>query len=231
MGEAVLPSLIEAFELSRRRHGAGTGSIADVACGTGRFLNYLTRFGGRLTGIDRAPAMLRLARQRLEGSGVALIEADLRNFALDTPVETLTCTFDTINYLRSAEDLARAFAAFARALLPGGTLVFDFIPEGAGERMKSGRQRLRFGRVLSEWRVRLDPGGRGSEVAILMRRTDRPELPVQVELHRQRWHPRDEVRALAEAAGFEVIETRPAEMEGGGGWLHVVARRSARSRG
>ncbi|WP_176445297.1 class I SAM-dependent DNA methyltransferase [Maliponia aquimaris] len=224
MGEAVLPSLIDAFSQSHRRFCADLSSIADVGCGTGRFLHYLTRFGGQLVGVGRSANMLRLAERRLAGKQVELIRMDIRKLRLPAPVSTLTCTFDTLNYLTEPGDLAAAFRGFSAALRPGGTLMFDFIPEGANKGAKSGRQRVRIGDIRSEWRVHLDPEGRGSAVAILMRKGVRGETPVIAEMHRQRWHPADEIRQGLSASGFQILDWRPAEPEGSGDWVHVVAR-------
>jgi SAM-dependent methyltransferase len=47
-------------------------SICDIGCGSGRFIAELARRGaGQLTGVDVAPAMLRLARDLVEQDGVA----------------------------------------------------------------------------------------------------------------------------------------------------------------
>lgn len=224
MGAAVLPSLIDAFSESRRRFGIGTASIADIGCGTGRFLRYLACFEGRLFGIDRSPAMLKLAGRLLEGTGAELLRMDMRALRLPQQVETVTCTFDTVNYLLRDCDLEQAFAGFARVLRPGGTLVLDFIPEGAGKGATGGRQRVRAGGIRSEWRVRIDPEGRGSVVAILLRNGARGEAAPVVEVHRQRWHAPDRVRQLLERFGFDVVDWRPVEPGGSGDWIHVVAR-------
>lgn len=171
--------------------------------------------------------MLRRAARRLHGVDAQLLRMDLRDLALPKPVQTLTCTFDTLNYLLDPRDVARAFGKFALALHPGGTLMFDFIPRGASSATASGRQRVLTRGILSEWRVRIDPEGRGSSVAILMRDTARPEARPRVEIHRQRWHAPAEIRALLAESGFEILDWRPTEPGGGDGWLHVVARRTA----
>lgn len=227
MSEAVLPSLIDAFDHSRKKHDVSTESIADIGCGTGRFLKYLTRFGGRLTAVDNSPAMLRLARRRLTGANVTVLRDRMQDFELPNRVDTLTCTFDTINYLLTPDDVGRTFAAFARAIKPGGRLLFDFIPQGAAATATEGRQYIRIGKILSEWRIQIDPEGRGSVVTILMRRAGEDNAPVYVERHRQCWHAPDDVRAALAHAGFGLMDWRPAEPGGTMGWVHVVARRRA----
>ncbi len=104
--------------------------------------------------------------------------------------------------------------------------MFDFIPKGASPATASGRQRVTAGRILSEWRVRIDPEGGGSTVAILMRDTARPDARPTFEIYRQRWHARSEISTLLTGSGFEIVDWRPAEPGGDDGWLHVVARRT-----
>lgn len=224
MGEAVLPSVLDAFSESRNRFAVSTDSIADIGCGTGRFLKYLTRFKGKLTGIDMSRAMLKLAERRLAGADVRLARMDMRDLVLPERIETVTATFDTLNYLLSRKDLAKTFRRFATALVPGGMLLFDFIPRGANKGATGGTQHVALGPIRSEWRIQIDPQGRGSAVAIIMRRDD-DKAPPLVEVHRQRWHDVEEVKTLLTASGFELLNCRPAEPEGDGNWLHVVARK------
>jgi ubiquinone/menaquinone biosynthesis C-methylase UbiE len=74
---------VEADELhaliQSRRPGAA--SLLDVACGTGAHLVYLRRHY-EVAGLDRAPAMLAEARDRLPG--VPLIAGDMRSTARST---------------------------------------------------------------------------------------------------------------------------------------------------
>lgn len=224
MGEAVLPSVLDAFSESYKRFDIETARLADIGCGTGRFLKYLTRFGGDLIGLDKSRAMLKLAERRLAGTDVRLVQGDMCRLQLPESVDTLTSTFDTLNYLLSPRALREAIQGFARALKPGGTLLFDFIPKGANRGVTSSTQNVRIGPIRSEWRVRIDSRGRGSAVAILLDR-DGSDAPPLVEVHRQRWHDLDEVKALLGEAGFDLLDCRPAEPGGSGDWLHVVARR------
>jgi SAM-dependent methyltransferase len=46
-------------------------TVCDVGCGSGRFVSSLAKRGARVTGVDFAPDMLKLARQLTEQDGVA----------------------------------------------------------------------------------------------------------------------------------------------------------------
>jgi SAM-dependent methyltransferase len=230
MGAAALPTIIDAFDRSRRRHAIAPRRIADVGCGTGRFLRYLARTGAALTGVDRSASMLRLARRNTNGVDVTLLRQDIRALRLPEPVDCITCTFDTVNYLLDPVDLARALRACAENLVLGGWLLFDYIPRAPASDASPARQLVRWGRFDSAWLIRLAPDGSGSEVAVFIRERRRDGgVRHVVERHRQRWHAPQEVAAALRDAGLASIECRPMEPDGNGQWLHVVAQRVAES--
>jgi SAM-dependent methyltransferase len=92
--------------------------------------------------VDRSPQMLAQADKRIAETGlqgVTLIEADMRDFALDEPADLVTCMYDSLNYLLEEADLLAAFHCAATALRSGGLYVFDMntlfgLAEGWGSR-------------------------------------------------------------------------------------------------
>lgn len=125
------------------KHGLGKiDHIVDVACGTGVAAAKLAAAGYRVTGVDRSPQMLAQARQRVAEAGlpgVTLVEADMRNFALDEQADLVTCMYDSLNYLLEEADLLAAFRCAATALRSGGLYVLDMntifgLAEGWGSR-------------------------------------------------------------------------------------------------
>ncbi|MCI4373619.1 MAG: class I SAM-dependent methyltransferase [Thermoplasmata archaeon] len=106
--------------LARRFGRSSGGRWLDVACGTGRHLEYL-RARYEVTGVDRSRPMLREARKRLPG--VRLRSADMRTLDLGERFDVVSCLFSAIGYLRTESDLRRAFRAFARHLVPGGVVL------------------------------------------------------------------------------------------------------------
>ena len=106
-----------------RRYGRSRGRAwLDVACGTGRHLAHL-RHRYRVTGLDRSPEMLRIARRRLPG--VPLHQADMRTFRLEGSFDVVTCLFSAIGHLRTERDLLRTFRNFAGHLKPGGVVIVE----------------------------------------------------------------------------------------------------------
>lgn len=126
---------------------ADLGSLVDVGTGTGRMIELLGRHASAALGIDRSPEMLRLARGRIEASG--LPSAQVRHgdmYALpkaDGSVDTVVLH----QVLHFADDPAAVIAESARVLAPGGRLlVVDFMPHGREElRTQQRHVRLGFG--------------------------------------------------------------------------------------
>jgi 2-polyprenyl-3-methyl-5-hydroxy-6-metoxy-1,4-benzoquinol methylase len=64
--------MYQRFDWVMRMSGDVRGrNICDVGCGSGRFVAALARQGAKVTGLDFAPAMLKLATQLAQEQGVA----------------------------------------------------------------------------------------------------------------------------------------------------------------
>ncbi|HWQ13978.1 MAG TPA: class I SAM-dependent methyltransferase [Roseiflexaceae bacterium] len=132
-----------------RRHPAGPPHhprrALDLACGTGTLAVALAESGWRVVGLDQSAAMLALARAKAEAAGIAssvtFVQGDMRDFnaactmhhgiddsagcMVHAAFDLVTCTYDSLNYLLTEDDLARCFRSVARALAPGGLFVAD----------------------------------------------------------------------------------------------------------
>jgi SAM-dependent methyltransferase len=106
--------------------------IVELAVGTGRVAIPIAReTGKRVIGIDRSAAMLAVARERAAGLPVELREGDMRELALEQPVELIICPFRSLLHLRTWADKRQLFERVAAALRPGGRFawnVFAFSP-------------------------------------------------------------------------------------------------------
>ncbi len=102
-------------------------TILDVACGEGAFAVAMATAGYAVTGVDRAPRMLAIARQRarLAGVDVSFGQQDMRRLALRSRYDLVTCWFDSLNYLLTIDDLQCALAGMANCLAEDGLLIFD----------------------------------------------------------------------------------------------------------
>ncbi len=109
-------ALVARFGPSRAR------TLLDVACGTGSHLARLRRWY-EVTGVDRDPAMLRVARRKLPG--VRLVRAPMQTFDLGRQFDVVTCLFSAIGYVPGRRDLRRTARRLAAHLAPGGLALVE----------------------------------------------------------------------------------------------------------
>jgi SAM-dependent methyltransferase len=93
--------------------------VLDVGCGMGRFAEVVTRWGGRVVGIDLSAAA-EVAATNLSDRDFVAFQADL--FLLPFALETFDCIY-SMGVLHSTPDCEKAVKALPQYLRPGGTLV------------------------------------------------------------------------------------------------------------
>ena len=174
------------------------GRLLDLATGTGDLvLGALRRFPQvRVTGLDLTPAMLAIARRRVEAVGgaarVAFVEGDATHLPFGAAAfDAVTCAFGFRNF----PDPAAALAEAARVLTPGGTLlVLEFFRRDAAS------WGARFTDAWLRLGARLFAPGARADYAYL-----RASMAKTLSA--------DEFTACAEAVGFTRVQTafyRPA---------------------
>jgi SAM-dependent methyltransferase len=118
----------ELIDLPEIALSGARGRLLDVACGTGRHLEFLTEWFD-VEGLDLAPEFLAVARERLPD--VPLHCADMRRFRIPSRFDVIVCLFSSIGYMTVLDDVARAARTMADHLVPGGTLIVEpwFTPD------------------------------------------------------------------------------------------------------
>jgi SAM-dependent methyltransferase len=229
MADAAMPAILDGIKRVMTRFSMDPRTIIDAGCGTGRVLAALAAPGRRLIGVDRAPAMLAIARRRLGAGRALLFRQDLRALALPRRADLILCTFATINYILQDEDLDATFAGFARHLKPGGHVILDFIPmaDDVGPAVRV-RQDVSSGATRSIWDVHVDPGRGLTRTRIAFRSARGRTGPA--EDHIQRWHHPARVRALLRRNGLVPRSCQPLGSGGPSPWQQIVARRVKRAR-
>jgi SAM-dependent methyltransferase len=109
-------------ELVNEQLGSGGRRLLDVACGTGRHLEYFKQHF-EVEGLDISWELLDLAHKR--NPGVPLYHADMISFELEHTYDVITCLFSSIGYVKTLDNLNLAIAAMARHLAPGGLLIVE----------------------------------------------------------------------------------------------------------
>jgi ubiquinone/menaquinone biosynthesis C-methylase UbiE len=117
--------------------------VLDVGCGTGTLAVKAAQKGAQVIGIDQSPAMLKLAREKAQASG---IEVDFRlaqaqSLDLEKKFDVMTATF-TLSEI-SPDEAEMIVADLAEHLKPGGKIIVadEARPAKALQRIVSGLQR------------------------------------------------------------------------------------------
>jgi len=117
--------------------------VLDVGCGTGMLAVKAAQKGAEVIGIDQSPAMLKLAREKAQASGM---EVDFRiaqaqSLNLEKKFDAVTVTFALSEI--SPDEVEMVVADLAEYLKPGGKMIVadEARPTKAPQRMVSGLQR------------------------------------------------------------------------------------------
>ncbi|MDA0138797.1 class I SAM-dependent methyltransferase [Solirubrobacter deserti] len=166
------------------RSGVGADTdVVDVACGTGNAALLAAARGARVIGVDGAPRLLAVARERAAARGleVDLREGDLAALPVnDGAADVVLSVFGVI----FATDPAAALREIARVLRPDGrALVTAWVPAGPIDAMLGAA-----GRVMA----RVAPGPPRKRFA---------------------WFDPEALAPVARESGLTLATTEPAELE------------------
>jgi ubiquinone/menaquinone biosynthesis C-methylase UbiE len=106
-----------------RKHKRSRGrKLLDVACGTGRHMEFLSRFFS-VEGLDIDRRLLVMARQR--NPRTRFHRGDMVSFELGKRFDVITCLFSAIGYVKTLPKMRKAVESMARHLKPGGVLIVE----------------------------------------------------------------------------------------------------------
>jgi SAM-dependent methyltransferase len=180
--------------------------VLDLGCGTGRLALALSEAGHLVTGVDPAAASLAAARGKPGAASVTWLDgtsADLATRSFDVAV----MTSHVAQFFVTDDAWGQALGDLARALVPGGRLVFDSRDPAARqwERWNPTESRrivtLADGRAVTTWTEVTERRGGVVDVALTYRFPDRLELVSSASLH---FREEALLRSTLGQAGFEV---------------------------
>ena len=113
-----------------RGSGIQHGTVVDLGCGGGEWLQLLAHEGYDVCGVDLSPHMLREAKRMVPtGTFIAgsMAEVEL------PPCDAVTSLGEPINYLDGKKSIRRVIQSVYKSLRPGGLFVFDARHPSAGQ--------------------------------------------------------------------------------------------------
>lgn len=108
--------------------------IIDLGCGTGASLEWMTRHGYIVTGVDRSAEMLAISKEALSGHSVRLMEQDIRSVEGIADMD-MALALDVMHEFGNLRELEETFKAIAPLVKTGKMFIFDiYTIEGLVER-------------------------------------------------------------------------------------------------
>lgn len=196
-------------ELFARYAGRPVREVLDLGCGTGGHAVPLAGRGYGVTGVERSPEMLEIARRKA-GDAVELRAGDLRTVRLGRELDAVLMMFAVLGYQLEDADVGAALETARSHLRPGGILVFDvwYGPAVLAQRPSSRRREAEDGgrRVERSAASELDMDARRVAVTFHVRSFEGGRLVGETEeRHEVRFFFRHELELLLEAAGLELV--------------------------
>jgi SAM-dependent methyltransferase len=188
-------------------HGLQGDTVLDVACGTGKSFIPMIEQGWKVTACDISASMVELARAKA-GPEVRIEVADMRELPVYGSFDLVGCLDDAVNYLHSQAELEQTLRGLAANMAPHALCIFDSntLTQFRGFFAEQFELEMNGRRMFWEGRVDESFGpGDIAEASFSFEAIDGNGPTVPPELHRQRHHPEEEVRAAIDASGLELV--------------------------
>lgn len=109
---------------------AASGTVLELAIGTGRLALPLAARGLAVHGIDASEAMVEKLRQKPGGEAIPVTIGDIAGVVVDSAFDLVFLAFNTLFNLTRQDDQVRCFRNAARHLAPAGVFVVEaFVPD------------------------------------------------------------------------------------------------------
>jgi SAM-dependent methyltransferase len=132
---------------------AASSRMLDAGCGRGRHAMQLAGKGYDVTGIDLAADSIEAARQH-ENENLQFFRHDMRNPFRVNYFDYVFNFFTSFGYFETEAEHDNAIHSFSQSLLPGGTLVMDFLNVQHAEAQQVHQQEITLGNVnyfITRW--------------------------------------------------------------------------------
>lgn len=183
--------------------------LLDLACGTGKCTILFAQRGFEVLGIDISPEMLARAMNKIETEelNIKFLCDDMRSFRLATPVDIVTCLYDSLNYLLEKKDLEKTFNSVWTALGEKGIFIFDMNTEYALREVWGNKTiRRNESGVKSIWKSEYDSQTHIGTLHLTWFTNENGIKKEHHEIHRETFYSQGELKTLLKNAGFKKVD-------------------------
>jgi len=105
-----------------RKYNPGAGTLLDTACGTGKHVEFLKN-DFECEGLDINKDLLDIAKERCPE--IVFHESDMTEFHTGKTYDAVCCLFSSIAYVKTYENMCKAFSVMTEHLNPNGLLIIE----------------------------------------------------------------------------------------------------------
>ncbi|MCX7642257.1 MAG: class I SAM-dependent methyltransferase [Armatimonadetes bacterium] len=191
--------------------------VLELACGTGTVALEFAKRGCEVVGVDASSGMVQVAKEKAAKLGlnrkVRFYVQDISELELpnETPFDLAICLFDSLNYITDPNRLSRVFVRTIPLLRSGGYFVFDLNSEYALRECLFDQDNLDADEdktpIYYFWRSQYFENQRLCRVDMWFAvRNERGDWLKFREVHWQRAYSIEEIKGMAEGAGWEWVK-------------------------
>lgn len=180
----------------------------DLACGTGSLTLELFNRGVDIYGVDASVEMLSAAREKCADAGADILFLCQKMQSLDLygTVDTVVCTLDSLNHLRGAAEVQKAFSKVSFFMDPGGWFIFDMnTPYKHEEILGNNTYVYDMKDVYCVWQNRFSPGSCKVDIDLDFFERDGKTYYRSSEHFSEYAYSTEAVRTMLDNAGFGEI--------------------------
>ena len=210
MNEAPYEEWLNFFDQQKYRYNPDGKQLLDLACGTGTLSIKLFEKGLTVTGVDLSADMLSIASQKAMDKGYTIPFYQQNMAKLDglSGFDFVVSFCDSINYLKSENEVKSTFQSVYKALVPGGLFLFDVHSPYKIEKIYKNNSFCYNGEDISyiwmcfpgEFPLSIE-----HELTFFVRDESTQMYERYDELHEQRTFPLATYKKWLEACGFEIL--------------------------
>lgn len=188
--------------------------VLDLGCGTGTLTELMYNKGYDMIGVDLSESMLNIAMEKKEKSGAEILYLlqDMRELELYSTVGCVFSVCDSLNYILEEDELLEVFSLVNNYLFPGGIFIFDFNTEYkyreviGDTTIAENREDCSF-----IWENFYDPEDGINEYDLTIFVREGELFRRFSETHYQRGYTVEQMTALLERAGMQLVEVTDAD--------------------
>ena len=114
-------------------------SILDLACGTGTLAMMLKLKEFDVSGLDLSSEIIEIAKEKAKVNhlNIPYYVMDMTDFKIDKKFNVITCFFDSINFLKTVDNVKKLLTCVKDHLVDGGYFICDIFSKALFDQYKN----------------------------------------------------------------------------------------------